>query len=408
MQKNQASVHKSLGLASPWEILEDTYDDANQLRRVTITCTDTSALECPMCTKRCPFYDLRTPRTWRHLDTCTYRTELTVQVPRVHCPEHGVQTILVPWALPSSRFTRDFEDDVLGWLQEASILTVSRQLGVGWKAISRIMGRAVERGLERRESQMVAHICVDETSFRRRHKYITVVSDATSGKVLYVEIGRTKKVLKRWYMGLSSEQLAGIQSMSMDMRPAYIYATLDCVPDAENKIAFDRFHVAKYLGEAVDKVRRQEHKILRAQGDTTLTGSKYDWLTNPKNMSTTQAKRFQSFKKSSLKTARAWAIKEMARNLWHYVSPTWARKGWEKWLSWAMRSRLEPVKEAAKTIKTHLWGIINAMVLKVSNGPAESINSRIKTAKTRARGFRNNERFVNVIYFHLGGLDLST
>ncbi len=142
----------------PWEILEDAYDDTNQLRRVRITCTDTSALMCPMCTKRCPFYDLRTPRIWCHLDTCKYRTELTVQVPRVHCPEHGVRTILVPWALPSSRFTRDFEDDVLGWLQEASILAVSRQLGVGWKAISRIMGRAVERGLEHRESQMVAHI----------------------------------------------------------------------------------------------------------------------------------------------------------------------------------------------------------------------------------------------------------
>ncbi len=407
MEKNQG-VYKSLGLASPWEILEDAYDDANQLRRVTIRCTDTSALACPMCKKRCPFYDLRTPRTWRHLDTCKYRTELVARVPRVQCPVHGVRTILVPWALPSSRFTRDFEDDVLGWLQEASVLAVSRQLDVGWKAISRIMDRAVARGLERRAPQIIAHICVDETSFRRGHKYITVVSDATSGKVLYVGIGRTKKVLKRWYMGLTPEQLAGIQSVSMDMWPAYIYATLDCVPDAENKIAFDRFHIAKYLGEAVDKVRRQEHKLLRAQGNPILTGSKYDWLTNPKNMSTTQAKRFQSLKNSSLKTARAWAIKEMARNLWHYVSPTWARKVWKKWLSWAMRCRLEPVKEAARTIKTHLWGIINAIVLKVSNGPAESINSRIKTVKTRARGFRNNERFVNAIYFHLGGLDLST
>ena len=135
------------------------------------------------------------------------------------------------------------------------------------------------------------------------------------------------------------------------MWPAYISATFACVPDAEKKIAFDRFHVAKYLGEAVDKVRRQEHKALRAEGDTTLTGSKYDWLTNRENMSKKQKRRFQSLKNSSLKTARAWAIKETARNLWHYVHPTWARKGWEKWLSWAMRCRLEPVKEAAKTIK---------------------------------------------------------
>ena len=91
---------------------------------------------------------------------------------------------------------------------------------------------------------------------------------------------------------------------------------------------------------------------------------------------------------------------------WHYVSRTWARKGWERWLSWAMRCRLEPVRQAAGTIRNHLWGILNAIVLKVTNGPAEGINSRIKMIKVRSRGFRNKQRFANAIYFHLGGLDL--
>ena len=100
-------------------------------------------------------------------------------------------------------------------------------------------------------------------------------------------------------------------------------------------------------------------------------------------------------------------MKDMIWNLWHYVHPTWARKSWKRWLSWAVRCRLEPVKEAAKTIEKHLWGLINAIILKVSNGPAESINSRIKTVKVRSRGFRNNERFATAIYFHLGGLELS-
>jgi transposase len=92
-------------------------------------------------------------------------------------------------------------------------------------------------------------------------------------------------------------------------------------------------------------------------------------------------------------------------SLWHYLSKTWARKGWEQWLSWALRSRLDPIKEVAKTIKEHLWGILNAVVQKVSNGPAEGLNSRIKMIKVRSRGFRNKERFANAIYFHLGGLD---
>ena len=93
-------------------------------------------------------------------------------------------------------------------------------------------------------------------------------------------------------------------------------------------------------------------------------------------------------------------------SLWHYVSKTWARKGWEQWLSWAVRSRLNLIKEVARTIKEHLWGILNAIVLKVNNGPAEGLNSRIKTIKVRSRGFRNKKRFANAIYFHLGGLDL--
>ncbi|MCY4673255.1 MAG: transposase [Bacteroidetes bacterium] len=137
-----------------------------------------------------------------------------------------------------------------------------------------------------------------------------------------------------------------------------------------------------------------------------LIGTKYDWLTNPVNMSERQKKRFQALRKSTLRTARAWAIKEAAQKLWHYVSRTWAYKGWKRWLSWAMRCRLEPVKKAAKTIKNHLWGIINAIILRVSNGPAESLNSRIKTIKVRCRGFRNKQRFTNAIYFYLGGLDL--
>ncbi len=272
--------------------------------------------------------------------------------------------------------------------------------------IANIMERAVLRGRARKKEELIAHLCVDETSYKKGHNYITVVSNPDTATVLYVGEGRTMASLIGYYDGCSAEQLDAIESVSMDMWPAYISATKAWVPGAEKKIAFDRFHVAKYISDAVDKVRRLENRELRKEDIYDLTGTKYDWLTNTKNMSARQKKRFNQLKTSSLKTACAWAIKELSQKLWHYVSPTWARKGWEGWLSWAMRCRLEPMKEAAKTIKNHLWGIINAVVLKVSNGPAESINSRIKTVKIRARGFRNKQRFINAIYFYLGGLDL--
>jgi transposase len=317
-----------------------------------------------------------------------------------------VVTVSVPWAEPGCGFTTLFEALVIDWLKEASISAVSRLMGLSWNAVDGIMQRAVERGLSRREAVFPTRIGVDETAFRKRHDYVTVVSDQQGGNVLHVGSDRKKKTLKAWYESLAPEQREAIESVSMDMWPAFINATLESVAGAEEKIAFDKFHVAKYLGEAVDQVRRQEHKALMAEGYEDLKGSKHDWLYNPENMTRKQKIRFKSLRDSTLKTARAWAIKELAMSLWHYVSKTWARKGWEQWLSWAVRSRLDPIKKVAKTIKEHLWGILNAVVLKVSNGPAEGINSRIKMIKVRSRGFRNKERFANAIYFHLGGLDL--
>lgn len=394
-----------LGIRSPWKVAEVKLTLAAGEVSIFVEHDPSIALSCPKCGVASPGYDKR-QRKWRHLDTCQYKTMLIADVPRVQCPEHGVITVAVPWSEPGSGFTALFEALVIDWLKEASISAVARQMDLSWSAIDGIMSRAVTRGLKRREAEKPRHIGIDETSFRKRHDYVTVVSDQDHGHVLHVALGRNKKDLTAYYDALSEEQKSGIDSVSMDMWPAYIKATQEKIPDADRKIAFDKFHVAKYLGEAVDKVRRDEHKALLKQDCKELSGTKYVWLTNRNNMSARQWRWFRDLRESSLKTARAWALKESAMKLWHYVSRTWALKAWKKWLSWAVRCRLEPMKKVAKTIKEHLWGILNAIVLNVTNGPAESINSRIKTIKVRSRGFRNKERFRNAIYFHLGGLDL--
>lgn len=395
-----------LGITSPWQVTDVELGLSEGEVTVHVEREEGAQQCCPTCGRVSPGYDSR-PRRWRHLDTCQYKTILVAEVPRVKCEEHGVVTVSVPWAEPGSGFTAMFEALVIDWLKEASTAAVSRLMNLSWNAIDGIMQRAVKRGLSRRDDELcVTQIGVDETAFKKRHDYVTIVSNQKEGTVLYVGSDRKKATLKAWYESLSDEQRKAIESVSMDMWPAFINATLESLPEAEEKIAFDKFHVAKYLGEAVDKVRRQEHKALMSEGYEDLKGSKYDWLYNPGNMTRSQQNRFKILRDSALKTARAWAIKELAMSLWHYVSKTWARKGWERWLSWAVRSRLDPIKEVAKTIKEHLWGILNAIVLKVSNGPAEGLNSRIKMIKVRSRGFRNKERFANAIYFHLGGLDL--
>ena len=394
-----------LGIRAPWRVTEVELDPKAEEVRVLVEPDPAASFACPSCGTVCAGYDRRR-RQWRHLDTCQFRTVLVAELPRVQCPTHGVVTVAVPWAEPGSGFTALFEALVIDWLKETTVAAVARQLGLSWNAIAGIQRRAVARGLGRRESRAASDLCIDETAFARRHEYVTVVSDPVEDRVLHVADDRKRESLEGYYRSLSEAQKAAIASVAMDMWGPYIQATLAQVPGAQAKIAFDKFHVARSLGEAVDKVRRHEHRELLAAGRSDLKGSKYDWQRRPENMTREQRQRFALLKTSTLKTARAWAIKEFGMRLWHYVSRTGAEKGWRRLIGWAQRSRLEPMKKVAGTLKEHLWGILNAVVLKVTNGPAEGMNSRIQLIKARSRGFRNRANFRNAIYFHLGGLDL--
>ena len=396
-----------LGIQRPWRVCRvDVRRDADEIE-VFIE-HDGSALACPVCGSATPRYDGRS-RTWRHLDTCQYKTLLTADVPRVKCAEHGVRQASVPWAEPGGRFTALFEMLAIDWLSETSIAAIARRLRVTWDELDGIMRRAVTRGLARRRVEPVTDLGVDETSFQKRHEYVTVVTDITRARVLEVADDRGEAALRGFYAGLSEEQLASIRAVAMDMWPPYINATRHYVPDAESKIAFDRFHVARHLNEAVNDVRKREHRELRAQGDDRLLRTKFLWLMGPQRrdeLSLERQAQFNALRMCSLKVARAWAIKETARHLWSYTARGWARRAWKRWIGWAQRSRLEPMRKAARTVKEHLWGIVNAIALGVTNATAESINAKIQWIKNTACGFRNRARFRAAILFHCGDLDL--
>lgn len=395
-----------LGIESPWQVIDVELDSVGREVRVYIEQRSVTALACPQCGKGCSCYDHRR-REWRHLDTCQFKTILVADIPRVKCPDHGVHQISVPWAEPGSGFTALFECLVIDWLKEANTKAVAKRMGLGWSAVDGIMQRAVKRGLERRdESEEIRHIGVDEVSFQKRHEYITVVSDHERNRVLYLADNRKTTSLNGFYEALSDKQKGAIESVSMDMWAAFINATRKHVPAADEKIAFDRFHVAKMFNEAVDKVRKAENKALLSQGDNSMAKSRYHWLRHLGDVSRKHWPDFKALRAVAIKTARAWAIKEHASSLWNYVSRTWAEKGWQKLLGWMSRSRLTDMVKLARTIRKHLWGIINAITLSASNGKSESMNSRIQKIKARSNGFRNRERFRNAIYFHLGGLEL--
>lgn len=395
-----------LGVVEPWRVTEVSPQlDVGEIV-VRVEAHSSARLSCPKCGSTCPRHDHRA-RRWRHLPTCQYRTILEVSVPRVRCEEHGVHQVAVPWAEKNSAFTALYEALVISWLKEASIAAVAELMELTWDQVDGIMQRAVRRGLARRKPTRLRYIGVDETSFQKRHEYVTVVSDLDNSTVLYVADDRKRSSLEGFFDELEPPELISIEAVAMDMWKPYITVVEDNLWEAEKKICFDKFHVAKHLGDAVDKVRRGENRELLAHSDRTLVGSRYTWLQNPENMSARGAGALDQLKNRVLKTARAWAIKEHAMCLWNYASRGWARRAWEGWIAWAVRSRLEPIKKVGRMVREHLDGIINGIVLYVTNAGAESINAKIQRVKRIACGFRNRERFKNAIYFHAGGLDLS-
>jgi transposase len=362
---------------------------------------------CAECGALCPLYDHQAERRWRHLDTCQYRTILHAAPPRSQCGEHGVRVVKLPWAEANSRFTALLEGLAIAWLKHASQKAVAEQLHLSWDEIHGIMQRAVERGLARRQAEAIPQLGVDEKAFRKGHKYLTLVNDLRRNRVLYVAEGREQSSLDGFWTTISSEQRDSIQAVAMDMWDPYVDSVRNHVSEADKKIVFDKFHIAQHLGEAVDRVRRREHKQLKAEGDERLTGTKYDWLRNPTSMDAEQRREFASLRQSELKTARAWALKETAMALYHYVYEKPARKHFQWWYNWAMHSRLEPMKEKARMLKRRLENVITYLRHQITNAASESLNAKIQWVKYTARGFRNKQNFINAIYFHCGGLDLA-
>ena len=200
-------IAQLMGIHAPWKVSSMTLAHKEKEVRIHVAFEGDSQLTCPRCGVVCPGYDHRR-RKWRHLDRCAYQTVIRAEVPRVDCPKHGVCTVKVPWAERKARFTAAFESLVIDGLQEASVSAVARLMGLSWSAIDGIMQRAVQRGLARRKDRPVAQVGVDETSFRKRHNYVTLVSDTKTDAVLYVGEGRTKAALKDGYAQLTPDQLA--------------------------------------------------------------------------------------------------------------------------------------------------------------------------------------------------------
>jgi transposase len=395
-----------LGLRAPWSVQKVTLKKEAGEIEVEVACAET-VWACPECGQRMHLHEWER-RRWRHLDSCQFKTFVTASVPRVKCETHGTQMVRVPWAEERSRFTTWFERLAIDVLKECSAKAGCELLRISWGEADGIKQRAVERGLRRRTEEQVKRLCIDEKAVGWGHTYVTIVScaDGGSARVLAIEDGREERSLNRFWRRLTKEQRAGVETVAMDMWEAYRNSTLKYVLEAESKIVYDNFHLARYMNRAVDEVRRREHLQMHLIGKDILKGTRQLWLYGLENVPRKWASRFRQLRQAATKTARAWKVKELFRSFWGCTDEADALSFFRDWCREAMASRLEPVKKVVRLFKKHWPNIVTFFRYHLSNALAEGINSRIQHLIQKACGYRNRERFKRDVLFHLGKLDL--
>ncbi|MEK7069070.1 MAG: ISL3 family transposase [Patescibacteria group bacterium] len=395
----------ALGLTEPWKVSGITLDIQAKTLDIEVLFDDRRAA-CPDCSLACPLYDLRERRSWRHLDMMQFTTIIHAQTPRTTCPTHGTKTIDVPWADAHSRFTLLFEHFAIEVIQATvSISQAQSLLHLAWDAIQHIKERAVERGLTRRTTENIVHVGIDEKSFLKGHRYVSLATDLDRGRVLEVVEHRTieaaAELLKK---AIPEAQRKHVLAGAMDMWESFMKSFGTVFPDAT--IVHDRYHISSYLGKAVDMVRRKEHRAFMKDGNELLVGAKYLFLKNTEQHTKDERARFRVLMQGELKVGRAWTLKETFRHFFEYDYVGVARKFFNCWYFRATHSRLKAMIDVAKMLKRHLDGLLSHCFHKISNAVTEGLNSKIQTIKANARGFRNFQHYRVAILFSCGKLNM--
>ena len=408
MMNDTELYRQLLGLEAPWHVDRVELDFPGESVHVFVDFPLEAAFECPECGEPAPRYDRREQRLWRHLDTMQFKTYLVASVPRVDCPRHGVQTVKVSWSEPHSRFTLLFERLAIAVLKATAVQSKACSLlRLSAGQMHDVMERAVARGLQRRDrNEQLPHLSLDEKSFQKGHKYITVLGDPLQKRVLEIIQDRTLEATEKLLTStLNQAQREAVQSVSMDMWPAFMAAREKTLPEADT--VHDRFHVAAYLNNAVDMTRRSENRRLLKEEDKSLSKSKYLWLKSDKNLSEKQRAALENLQGLELETAKVWAFKEHFRDFFACTTIDTARTFLRQWYEAARALGNTHLSKVARMLNDHKEGLLAYIEHKVSNASAESLNAQIQHVKACARGYRTFSNFRIAILFFLGKLELN-
>jgi len=417
-------MQQALGLTPPWTVVRSDFDTEAGRLDVEIDFTPGSRFACPSCgAADCPAYDTQR-KTWRHLNFFQHQAYLNpssgysngfaagtlaslARVPRVRCETCGIRQVNVPWATeharegrPDSGFTLLFEAMVMTMVSAMPVAAVARIVDEHDTRLWRVVHHYVDEGRARTDASEVSRVAIDETAARRGHDYITLFVDIDQARVLFATEGKDAATVAAFAEDLAAHggSPEAIEEVCIDMSPAFIKGVADSLPEAA--VTFDKFHAVKIINDAVDQVRRAEQK---QQG--VLRGTRYIWLRNPDNLSERQRTTLESLPTRHLKTARAYQIRLAFQEL--YDQPSEAAASYlKKWYFWATHNRLEPIIDAAHTVKRHWDGILRWFDSKIANGLIEGINSLVQAAKSKARGYRSTRNLKAMVYLLAGKLDL--
>ncbi len=353
-------------------------------------------------------YDRRRRRRWRHLDLGGTRCYLECELRRFSCPGcRRVVTEAVPWARPGARFSRDFED-VVSWLaQQAAFSVIARLLRVSWRSVARIVTRVVSERLDRRRLRDLYLIGVDEISYRRGQRYLSLVADHADGAVVWAGKGRGAATLERFFDELGEEEAAKIRAVSIDMAGGYQKALARRAPAAA--ICFDPFHVVALANKALDELRRSLWRRLGKSRDSgrVIKGTRWALLKRPPDLSEGQRGTLALLQRLNSPLYRGYLLKEQLRALYAPESRSQAERLLDAWLRAAARSKLAPFVKLARTLRAHRDGILAAIRLGLSNSRLEGLNSRIRLISHRSFGFHSAEPLIALIYLCCGAITVT-
>ena len=361
---------------------------------------------CPECGRRGTLVRSRpTARHWRDLPVAGREVFLCYFPREIVCPTHGRAEEAIPWAARHARVTYRFEYAILRLCQVMTQKAAAELLHMPASTLSEQLHRSIERQREGHRIRGLRVIGIDEVSYRKRHKYATLVYDLERSVVVWVGQGRGRATIDRFFdHQLSDYQKSQIHTGCCDMSESYMGAITTHCPNA--RLVLDRFHVVKALNDAIDEVRKEQWRQASAADKKTLKGLRWLLYRHSSTRSRRDTQTLRALDKHNRRIYRAWRLKDEFEQLWNFNAPWAALRFFKRWTTSALRSRLEPLRNFVATARRHQAGILAFVETRVTNAVAEGINRIVKIVKNRASGFRHLQPFADMIYLTVGDLDI--